>query len=92
MSTGLQCYVDADFAGAFDKTVSDDHKCAHSKRGNIIKYANYPILWMSTLQSEISLSTEESEHIALSTALRNVTPIKLIEEILEAFKLKHTKK
>ena len=46
-----------------------------SRTGYVIMYANFPIIWCSKLQSEISLSTTESEYIALSQALRDVIPL-----------------
>ena len=38
-------------------------------------YANCPIIWSSKLQTEIALSTTESEYIALSQSLRDVIPL-----------------
>ena len=35
-------------------------------------FAGCPITWDSRLQTEIALSTTESEYIALSTAMREV--------------------
>ena len=37
-------------------------------------YAGCPITWGSKLQTEISLSTTESEYISLSSAMREVIP------------------
>ena len=37
-------------------------------------YAGCPITWGSNLQTEISLSTTESEYISLSSAMREVIP------------------
>ena len=46
------------------------------------------MLWVSRLQSEIALSTCESECIALSTALRDVMPLMgLLEEVSKAFNI-----
>ena len=48
----------------------------------VIMYANCPIFWRSTLQTEIALSTAEAEYIALSSALRLVLPLMtMMEEI-----------
>jgi hypothetical protein len=48
----------------------------------LIKYAKCPLMWVSRLQTEISLSTTESEYVSLSTALRDVIPImRLIDEL-----------
>ena len=50
------------------------------------------MLWVSRLQSEIALSTCESEYVTLSTALRDVMPLMgLLEEISEVFHLNTNK-
>ena len=49
-------------------------------------YANCPIFWRSSLQTEIALSTSEAEYIVLSSALRQVLPLTtMMEEINEVF-------
>ena len=49
-------------------------------------YANCPIYWRSSLQTEIALSTAEAEYIALSSALREVLPLMtMMEEIQTVF-------
>lgn len=51
-------------------------------------FAGCPISWGSKLQTEIVLSTTESEYIALSTATREVIPsVGLMQEISELFGL-----
>ena len=91
-SKGLECYVDADFAGAWK---DGDHDCAESvlsRTGFVIMYAGCPITWQSKLQTEIALSTTESEYIALSTAMREVIPfLNLLQEISAVFDLPSTK-
>ena len=72
---GLKCFVDADFAREWSTNESDDPASVYSRTGYIIKYKNCPILWASKLQSEISLSTTESEYIALSQAIREIIPM-----------------
>ena len=53
-----------------------------SRTGYVIFYANCPIIWCSKLQTEIALSTTESEYIALSQSLRDVIPlINLLREM-----------
>ena len=52
----------------------------------VIMYANCPIYWRSSLQTEIALSTAEAEYIALSSALREVLPLMtMMEEIQSVF-------
>ena len=74
----LECYVDADFAGAYCKEDSDDPISVKSRTGYVIKYAGCPIAWASKLQTEIALSTTEAEYIALSQATRELIPMRLI--------------
>ena len=55
-------------------------------------YANCPIFWCSRLQTEIALSTAESECIALLTALREVLSLMtMMEEIHDVFPLHNNK-
>ncbi len=74
-SQGFQCFVDADFAGGFTPETSDDPVSVHSRTGYVIYFMGCPIVWVSKLQTEISLSTVEAEYIALSTAMRDVIPL-----------------
>ena len=79
---GLECYVDADWAGSWNDRSSNDPLSSHSRTGFIILYAGCPIIWGSKMQQLIALSTTEAEYIALSTALRDVIHvIHLIEEL-----------
>jgi hypothetical protein len=78
----LVVYVDADFAGNWDPTIfTEDRDTARSRMGYIITYKGIPISWASQLQTEISLSSTESEYIALSQSLRKVIP--LMELLME---------
>lgn len=83
MMKSVECYVDADFAGAWEPSIAEfDSTTARSRTGYVIKYANCPIIWASKLQTEIALSSTESEYIALSQGLREVIPlIRLIVEL-----------
>ena len=44
ISKGLEVFVDADFAGRFDKAVAEDPTSVYSRTGFIIKYAGCPII------------------------------------------------
>jgi hypothetical protein len=79
----LEVYVDADFAGNWDKDKTWDPDTARSRHGYIVTYAGCPILHKSQLQTEIALSSTESEYTGLSYALRDVIPIM---ELLKEFK------
>ena len=85
---GLQVYVDADFSGNWDpKNPELDRDTARSRHGYIIMYENCPILWKSQLQTEICLSSTESEYVGLSYALREVIPIMEVMKEMKHFKL-----
>ncbi len=74
-SRGLEVYVDADFAGTYDRLDSDNVDTARSRHGYIITYAGMPIIWKSQLQTEIALSSTEAEYTGLSYSLREAIPI-----------------
>ena len=80
-SKGVECCVDADFAGGFRDADPTDSQSCLSRTGCVIMHANCPILWSSKMQTTIALSATEAECVALSTALRDV--IFLMELIKE---------
>ena len=85
-SKGLECSVDADFAGGWTQADASNAENVLSRTGYVIIYANCPILWVSRLQTEIALSTAEAEYIALLQALRDVIPlITLLKEVNAVF-------
>ena len=48
------------------------------------------MVWSSKMQTEIALSTCESEYIALSTAMRTLLPVRtLFHSLAETMKIKH---
>ena len=61
----VDCYVDADFAGLWKSEDSQDPICVKSRSGHVIMFMGYPLQWQSKLQTQIALSTMESEYIAL---------------------------
>jgi hypothetical protein len=69
----FDCWVDADFAGNWDSTDSNHPSTVRLRSGHIITYAGCPIAWKSKMQTIVALSATESEYIALSAALREVT-------------------
>ena len=88
-------HADADFAGAWDRTDTEDPTNVKSRTGFIIKFANCPIYWGSKQQELVALSTVEAEYISLSYATRHVLFIlHLLEEMKAnnvAFDLPQTK-
>ncbi|KAL7529001.1 hypothetical protein ACHAWF_002798 [Thalassiosira exigua] len=74
ISKGLECYAGADFAIRWSNADVDDADNIMFQTGFIIMYVNRPIIWVRKLQTEIVLSTAETEHMALSQSLREVNP------------------
>jgi hypothetical protein len=74
----LNMFVDADFAGTWHKEFAHLRECVLSRTGFVITFCGCAIHWGSKLQSEIALSTTEAEYIALSTATRELIPIRRI--------------
>ena len=68
--SNFECFVDAGFAENHTTETYEDPNSVESRTGCVIKYAAYPIIWFSRLQTEIALHTTEAEYIALSTAAR----------------------
>ena len=88
ISKGLECYVYADFVGGSQKVDANDTDNIMSRTGMVIMYATCPIFWHSSLQTRISLSTSESEYIALSLALIQVLPLmKMMKDIDKVFSI-----
>ena len=79
----LEVYMDASFCGDWDPTeAANDRDTARSRHGYIINYAGCPLLWKSQLQTQIALSSTESEYTGLSYALRDAIPImQLLKEM-----------
>jgi hypothetical protein len=82
-SKGLECYVDANFAGGWDLKDLHDTSNLMLRAGFVIKYADCPIYWSSKIQTKIA------EYIALSSALCEVIPLVLtiMEGINKVFPL-----
>jgi hypothetical protein len=84
----IDCYPDADFAGLWGHEHPQDPHCARSRTGYVITLAGCPVMWVSKLQTEIALSTMESEYVALSTACKDLFPIMdVVQEIGTFFDL-----
>jgi hypothetical protein len=71
----LNMFVDADFAGRWHKDYTELRDSVLSRTGYVIQFCSCPITWVSKLQSEIALSTTDSEYIALSTATHELLPL-----------------
>ena len=81
---GLECFVDADFAGGFNKERPMNPRDCLSRTGYVVKFGGCPIIWSSKLQTMIALSTTEAEYMALSKAVREVIYLmNLLDELCE---------
>jgi hypothetical protein len=81
----LDMFVDADFAGRWNKEYAEVRDNVLSRTGFVITFCGCPVTWSSKLQTEIALSTTESEYIALSTATRDILPLKRILQDIAAY-------
>jgi len=79
----LDLYVDADFAGNWDRSIADvDESTSHSRHGYVLMYCGMPILWASQLQQITVLSTTEGEYVGLSRSVQDTLPIlRLLQEM-----------
>ena len=67
----FEVHVDCDFAGNWIKEdAMNDPSTAKSRTGYVISYGGYHIIWASKLQTEVVLSSTESEYVGLSESLR----------------------
>ena len=72
----MDAYVDSDFMGLYGKENPTDPTSAKSRTGFVICINDCPIVWSSKLQDGVSLSTMMAEYYALSTAMRDVLPLR----------------
>ena len=50
-SNGIKCYADADYSGGWCKEDVDQVGSVLSRTGYIIKFTNFPIIWVSKIQT-----------------------------------------
>jgi hypothetical protein len=79
-SLTLDMFVGADFAGMWHKEYAALRDNVLSHIGFVTTVCGCPITWCSKLQTEIALSTTESEYIALTAATRELLPLRHIVE------------
>jgi hypothetical protein len=71
----IECFVDADFAGLWSYEDPNDPVCVRSRTGFVICLCGCSVSWVARLQTNIALSTMESEYVALSTAMQDIIPL-----------------
>ena len=82
---GVECFVDAYFAGGWSQVDSDNPENMMSRTGYAIYYVGCPVLRSSKLQTEIVFSTTEAKYIALSSAMRDVIPFMFLMKEISLF-------
>jgi hypothetical protein len=78
---GIECYVDADFAGGWNMTTSADADMVMLRSGSVIAHANCPIYWASCLQTEIALSTAGAKYSNVICIMQSDTTYDTYERI-----------
>ena len=88
LSKGVECFVDANFAGDYQSEFADKPETLLSRTGYVIRLWNCPIIAVSKMQTEITLSTTEAEYVALSQSLRDVIPfMDFLTEVTDYYEL-----
>ena len=89
LKAGLDCYVDADFAGLWGHEDEQDPVCVKSRTGFTLTLFGCPVIWSSKLQELQVLSTVAAEYVAFSAAMRELLPMRaLLLEIGTKLKMK----
>ena len=65
-------FVDVDFAGQWNVKLLHDPLCVKSEMGYVLMVGKCPV------QSEVAVSMMEAEHIALSTAMWDLIPLRTL--------------
>ena len=80
----MDCYADEYFAGLGVHENPQEPIFARSRTGFVVTFANFPLLWISKLHTDISIYTLHSEYVELSNSVRALLPLKgLINEVID---------
>ena len=92
LKAGLDCYVDADFAGLYGYEDDQDPVSVKSRTGFVLTLFGCPIIWSSKLQTEITLSSTAAEYVAFSMAMRELLPMQaLLKEMADKLHIEFAK-
>ena len=72
----MDIYCDTDFCGLFGKEKRNDPDNVRSRLGYCITLNGCPLIWKSCLIGSICLSTMMAEYYGLSTAMKEVLPLR----------------
>ena len=88
MKLQIDCYVDSDFSDLWNYEESTDPTSVKSRSFFLFTFGGYHISGVSSLQSEIALSTMEAEYIAMSVSMKDLVPLHCtVKTIIEAVDL-----
>ena len=80
----VYCYADAYFVGLWGHENPQDPIFYSIRTGFVVTFPNFPLLWVSKLQTYIALSTQYYECMTLYHSVRELLPLKvLIKEVIE---------
>ena len=68
----MDCYDDADFAGLWGQEYSQDPIFGMSRSLFVVTFANFPLLWVLKLQTDIVFSTQHYMYVALFHSVRHI--------------------
>ena len=75
---GLDCWVDADFAGLYGYEQEQDPVSVKSRTGFVLTLFGCPVIWSSKLQTDITLSSTAAEYVAFSMSMRELLPMRVL--------------
>ena len=84
----MDVFVDSDFLGLYGKERRDDPDNVRCRMGYVIMLNGCPVVWKSSLIDSICTSTMMAEYYALSSAMREVIPLRnLVTTVAKALKI-----
>ena len=72
----VYCYAAVDFAGLWVQENHQDHICAGSRTTLVVTFSNCHLLWVSKIQTYISLYNLNYEYVTLYHYVRELLPLK----------------
>lgn len=86
----MDVHVDSDFMGLHGKEKRNDPDNVKCRMGYVIFLNGCPIVWKSSLLQSTCASTMMAEYYSLSTAMREVIPLRrLIETVAKGLYMNH---